>query len=358
MAMWRSKLGNQYPKAEIDKLDKNHHATLKELRKLPENSTCAECGSSDTSWASVNLGVFVCMQCADVHRHLGTHISKMKGCSGTYLWGPDEIEQMQVVGNQRALGAFCACNTTRIPKMSPKSSKEELVDFCRKKYSDLLWASDEMKSAIGNGDGVRAGLVGGSQNFQKAQHVGVPSDPVLTPNPVGSMKLSSTRQEVLEELPALLVAQKKALSSTNVTVPLKDKPKMPSNLIDFDDAFFDELEMACSETARRVDTAVVQTTKDNDVCPESCLRFSVGDVLKESQLANVDRLSLSCSNGEGGASEKTNSTTTHMSLNSSKAPTWASHRSAKVPGQIAAKPLPAEGLNTLDGDAFFSQFGL
>ena len=33
---------------------------------------------SGTEWASYNLGVFLCEACAQVHRSLGSHISKVK----------------------------------------------------------------------------------------------------------------------------------------------------------------------------------------------------------------------------------------------------------------------------------------
>lgn len=99
---WRSKLGHNYPKEEIERDEKKHKAELDRLRNLPENKYCADCGTNGTVWASVNLGVFLCMKCGAHHRGMGTHISLPKGCVGTYLWGPDEVERMAAMGNAKA----------------------------------------------------------------------------------------------------------------------------------------------------------------------------------------------------------------------------------------------------------------
>lgn len=127
MAMWRSKLGNSFPRAEVEKLDAEHHRILKKLRSQPGNDQCVECGAKDNTWCSVNLGVFLCVQCADVHRALGTHISKVKGCGGTYLWGPDEIAQMQSLGN---------CAWGQGSQISSSMGKEEQLRICRKRYEN------------------------------------------------------------------------------------------------------------------------------------------------------------------------------------------------------------------------------
>jgi hypothetical protein len=54
---------------------------LSTLRSKPGNECCADCGCADpdsVTWAAVNLGVLLCLDCSGVHRRLGTHISKVR----------------------------------------------------------------------------------------------------------------------------------------------------------------------------------------------------------------------------------------------------------------------------------------
>merc|ERR1712146_544329 len=90
---------------------------------------CADCGDPDNSWASVTHGVFLCIVCSDAHRAVGTHITKMKGCTGTYLWGPDELDKMKSIGNRKA-DVLYGSN-----KVSPDASKAEKQRFVESKYS-------------------------------------------------------------------------------------------------------------------------------------------------------------------------------------------------------------------------------
>ena len=41
------------------------------------NHECVDCGDDQPEWASVNLGVVMCIQCSGIHRHLGSHISQV-----------------------------------------------------------------------------------------------------------------------------------------------------------------------------------------------------------------------------------------------------------------------------------------
>lgn len=47
------------------------------LRRVCGNDKCADCGAPEPDWASLNLGVLVCIECSGVHRNLGVHISKV-----------------------------------------------------------------------------------------------------------------------------------------------------------------------------------------------------------------------------------------------------------------------------------------
>lgn len=133
--MWTSKLGNKYPMSEIQQNDPSSQRELKRLRGLKGNTSCADCGRQDNTWASVSHGVFICVTCSDVHRSVGTHITKVKGCTGTYLWGPDELQRMQAAGNLHGEEVYGA------EKVDPGASKEQKQRYVVEKYEKRLLAN-------------------------------------------------------------------------------------------------------------------------------------------------------------------------------------------------------------------------
>ncbi|KAK8507980.1 hypothetical protein V6N13_055446 [Hibiscus sabdariffa] len=70
------------------------------LRKIPGNDVCAECSALEPDWASLNLGILLCIECSGVHRNLGVHISKVRSLTlDVKVWEPSVVELFRLLGN-------------------------------------------------------------------------------------------------------------------------------------------------------------------------------------------------------------------------------------------------------------------
>mmetsp|Transcript_22058 Transcript_22058/g.32847 ORF Transcript_22058/g.32847 Transcript_22058/m.32847 type:complete len:869 (-) Transcript_22058:3744-6350(-) len=67
---------------------------------LTSNPICADCNAEDPDWASLNLGVLVCIQCSGVHRSLGVHVSKVRSLKLDSVT-QSEAKLLLALGNER-----------------------------------------------------------------------------------------------------------------------------------------------------------------------------------------------------------------------------------------------------------------
>jgi hypothetical protein len=77
-------LEKKYENGQHDVRGTHHHRTSMKpekpidlLRKVDGDNMCADCGASEPDWASLYLGALLCIECSEVHRNLGVHISKV-----------------------------------------------------------------------------------------------------------------------------------------------------------------------------------------------------------------------------------------------------------------------------------------
>eukprot|EP00429_Kryptoperidinium_foliaceum_P124529 CAMPEP_0176328710 /NCGR_PEP_ID=MMETSP0121_2-20121125/75099_1 /TAXON_ID=160619 /ORGANISM="Kryptoperidinium foliaceum, Strain CCMP 1326" /LENGTH=133 /DNA_ID=CAMNT_0017671381 /DNA_START=28 /DNA_END=425 /DNA_ORIENTATION=+ len=71
----------------------------------PCNRVCADCDAKAPRWASVNLGILVCIDCSGAHRNLGTHISVVKSVT-LDKWQAKWIATVGKIGNTLANDFF------------------------------------------------------------------------------------------------------------------------------------------------------------------------------------------------------------------------------------------------------------
>ncbi|CAC5395626.1 AGAP [Mytilus coruscus] len=107
-------------------------AGVQTIRGVRGNNVCADCGTANPDWSSLNLGTLICIECSGIHRNLGTHLSRVRSLD-LDEWPPDLQRVMMSIGNSTANSVWEA-NIKGRPKVIPSSSREEKERWIRCKY--------------------------------------------------------------------------------------------------------------------------------------------------------------------------------------------------------------------------------
>ncbi|EGE02094.1 GTPase activating protein for Arf [Trichophyton equinum CBS 127.97] len=108
--------------------------TLQDLiTSVPGNDRCADCQARNPGWGSWNLGIFLCMRCATLHRKLGTHISKVKSLTMD-SWTAEQVETMKKNGNIAVNRIYNPRNIKPSIPVDIDEVDSVMERFVRKKY--------------------------------------------------------------------------------------------------------------------------------------------------------------------------------------------------------------------------------
>ncbi len=72
---------------------------INEIMKIEGNNKCMDCQAENPTFASVNNAIFLCENCANIHRNLGSNISLVKSLNEQF--SPEQIALLRIGGNAR-----------------------------------------------------------------------------------------------------------------------------------------------------------------------------------------------------------------------------------------------------------------
>uniref|UniRef100_A0A8C9ZLE5 Arf-GAP with coiled-coil, ANK repeat and PH domain-containing protein n=1 Tax=Sander lucioperca TaxID=283035 RepID=A0A8C9ZLE5_SANLU len=107
---------------------------LQRVQSLPGNELCCDCGQTAPCWASINLGVLLCIECSGIHRSLGVHCSKVRSLT-LDSWEPELLKLMCELGNTVINHIYeGACEELGVKKPGPSNSRQEKEAWIKSKY--------------------------------------------------------------------------------------------------------------------------------------------------------------------------------------------------------------------------------
>jgi stromal membrane-associated protein len=113
-----------------------HYKEINKLLQQPQNKHCADCNAENPTWASINIGVFVCINCAGIHRQLGVSLSKIKSITLDIIQ-QDVVNALKCVNNE-IVNKYWEAKVENKNKMK----RDEIMKFIKEKYAEKKYVVD------------------------------------------------------------------------------------------------------------------------------------------------------------------------------------------------------------------------
>ncbi|XP_059399947.1 arf-GAP with coiled-coil, ANK repeat and PH domain-containing protein 2-like isoform X8 [Carassius carassius] len=149
---WSASTGSLESGGEVKERSLKGESALQRVMAIGGNSICCDCGQLEPRWASINLGITLCIQCSGIHRSLGVHFSKVRSLT-LDTWEPELLKLMCELGNgvvnqiyearREELGAR---------KPQPGDPRHEVEAYIRAKYVERRFvqrlSEDELRQKV------------------------------------------------------------------------------------------------------------------------------------------------------------------------------------------------------------------
>uniref|UniRef100_A0A1B8Y019 Arf-GAP with coiled-coil, ANK repeat and PH domain-containing protein n=1 Tax=Xenopus tropicalis TaxID=8364 RepID=A0A1B8Y019_XENTR len=134
--------------AEAPAQEKGVQGAQDAVLRVPGNASCCDCRTAEPEWASINLGVTLCIECSGIHRSLGVHFSKVRSLT-LDSWEPELIKLMCELGNSTINGIYEArIEDMNIRKPTAASSRSEKEVWIRAKYVEKKFITKLPQSSL------------------------------------------------------------------------------------------------------------------------------------------------------------------------------------------------------------------